>query len=90
MTIFELINLPHVLSENVEGKFYKVTVTDGYYLTAYQDTSDIKEYIGINFAYFPNSNNLPEYRIISEEEHKEYERRREEAEDEQLNQQEDN
>lgn len=80
MTLQEISELPYVRIENIEDKYNHLWVEDDHYLTDYVDSEDIKNYNGFNDAFFPLSGDMfPEYRTITGDEHREYERRRDEA-----------
>ena len=68
------MNLPNVQVTNVEDKYYEVHVNGGYYMTAYNDKDDIKNFSDFQHAYMPINPdaNHPEYRVISLAEHQDY------------------
>lgn len=79
MTQKELLSLEHLkIAEVKEGYFLHVHTEDGYFLTSWKEGDDIKEYSGSICMYAPIVEDYPDYRVISENEHNNLEKMRDE------------
>ena len=78
MTQSELLNLEHLSIAEVK-KFVHIHTEEGYFMTSWTDDKDIKEYAGSVCFYMPIRGVYDDYRIITLEEHNEYEKLRDEA-----------
>lgn len=79
MTQKELLSLEHLkIAEVKEGYFLHVHTEDGYFLTSWKEGDDIKEYSGSICMYAPIVEDYPDYRVISESEHNNLEKMRDE------------
>ena len=79
MTQKELLSLEHLkIAEVKEGYFLHVHTEDGYFLTSWKEGDDIKEYSGSICMYAPIMEDYPDYRVISEIEHNNLEKMRDE------------
>lgn len=77
MTKQELLNLEH-LSIAEETVFVHVHTEEGFIITDYKEGDEITNYSGSECMYMPIKDEYVDYRIITVEEHKEFERLREE------------
>lgn len=78
MTQKELLSLEHLkIAEVKEGYYLHIHTEDGYYLTTWEDGSDIKEYFGTECIYAPIREEYEDYRVIDKETHNELEKIRE-------------
>ena len=80
MTKQELMSLPHLsISEEIPGMFIHMHTEEGYFITDYVDSKDIKEYNSTVCMYCPIMDTYNDYRIITKAEDIEYRKRQEEA-----------
>lgn len=81
MTRDQILNMPHLkVAEVKPNMFVHVHVEDGYMITAWSENEDIKDYSASVCMYMPIRDNYPgEYRVITIEEHQEFERLQNEA-----------
>lgn len=78
MTQKELLSLEHLkIAEVKEGYYLHIHTEDGYYLTTWEDGSDVKEYVGTECIYAPIREEYEDYRVIDKEIHNELEKIRE-------------
>lgn len=79
MTQKELLSLEHLkIAEVKEGYFLHVHTEDGYFLTSWVEGDDIKNYSGAICIYAPIMDEYDDYRVISEDEHRNFEKQRDE------------
>lgn len=70
MTKQEILNLPHLkISEEIEGKFVHIHAEEGFIITNWNESKDIKDYQGSECIYFPIRDEYDDHRIISNSEH---------------------
>ena len=78
MTKYELLNLPHLKIAR-ETIFVHVHTEDGWVLTSWKEGDDIREYSGGVCYYMPIRDTYEDYRLVTIDEHNQYEKERDEA-----------
>ena len=78
MTQKELLALPHLAIAEVNEKWVHIHTEEGYYVTDYKESDDIITYNGFLCMYAPIREEYTEYRVITENEHLEYEKNKQE------------
>lgn len=87
MTQEQILKLEHLKTAEVKpGMFVHVHTEDGYIITSWVDTDDIKDYSGSVCLYMPIMDTYTEdYRIITTAEHEELLKRQMEAVEKEMN-----
>lgn len=84
MTREQVLSLDHLATAEVT-KFLHIHSEEGWIITSWKEDGDIKEYSGSVCYYMPIRDEYEDYRVITEEDHKELEAQREKALKEEAN-----
>lgn len=78
MTREQILKLEHLKTAEVTV-FVHLHSEDGWYITSWKEGDDIKDYAGSVCYYMPIRDEYEDFRVITEEDHKELEQQRDRA-----------